>query len=58
MLDTWRVKKTGEIVYPMGATNNAGYTLVLFPFKSPSRKGNRGDLRSVRSDNLIQDKDR
>jgi hypothetical protein len=58
MLETWRMKKTGEIVHPIGPADKAGYTYVLFNLGHTSRKGNRGDLRAVKSDNLRQDKDR
>jgi len=58
MLDTWRMKKTNEIVHPIGPADKAGYTMVLFNLGHRSRKGKLGDLRVVKSDNLRQDKDR
>lgn len=57
MLDVWRVKKTKQIVYPLGAAERNGYTLCLFPFKHVSRNGKRGDVRAVKSDNLVKDRE-
>ena len=56
MLDVWRVKKTREIVYPMGKQDN-NYTLCLFRHKTQTRAGNYGNVRAVRTDNLIKDRE-
>lgn len=56
MLDVWRVKKTREIVYPMGKHDN-NYTLCLFRHKTKTNAGNYGDLRAVRNDNLVKDRE-
>jgi hypothetical protein len=56
MLDVWRVKKTKEIVYPMGKQDN-NYTLCLFRHANKTLKGNYGDVRAVRTDNLMKDRE-
>jgi len=56
MLDVWRVKKTREIVYPMGKQDN-NYTLCLFRHKNQTKSGNYGNVRAVRTDNLIKDRE-
>lgn len=56
MLDIWRIKKTNEIVYPMGKQDN-NYTLCLFKHETKTRRGNHGDIRAVRNDNLIKDRE-
>lgn len=56
MLDIVRVKKTGQIVYPIGS-QDANYTLCLFPFKRPSHKGNWGVVQPVKNDNLKKDRE-
>lgn len=55
-MDVTRIKKTKQIVYPLGAKDTQ-YTWVLFPLGHTSKKGNRADLRIVRNDNLIKDKE-
>ena len=57
MLDVWRIKKTKEIVHPIGAAPKNGYILCLFPFKERSRRGKYGDLRSVKNENLVKDRE-
>ena len=56
MLDVWRVKKTREIVYPMGK-QDSNYTLCLFRHKNQTKAGNYGNVRAVRTDNLIKDRE-
>ena len=56
MLDVWRIKKTKEIVYPMGKQDN-NYTLCLFRHANKTLKGNYGNVRAVRNDNLIKDRE-
>lgn len=55
MLKVWRIKKTKQIVYPIGESPNKEYTLCLFPFGRESRRGHRGAVQSVRKDNLYED---
>jgi len=58
MLDVWRVKKTNQIVYPMGSVKDSnGYTLCLFPFTSKTNNGYRGVVQSVKNDNLKKDRE-
>ena len=56
MLDVVRMKKTGQIVYPLGSAG-ANHTLVLLPFKTKSVQGNHGTVMSVRNDNLKKDRE-
>jgi hypothetical protein len=56
MLDVWRVKKTGEIVYPLGK-HDSNYTLCLFKNKNQTKAGNYGNVRAVRTNNLIKDRE-
>lgn len=56
MLDVWRIKKTKEIVYPVGKQDN-NYTLCLFRHKVKSKSGNYGNIRPVRNDNLVKDRE-
>jgi hypothetical protein len=56
MLEVTRVKKTRQIVYPMGKADS-NHTLCLFPFKKKTKKGNWGVTQSVRNDNLITDRE-
>ena len=56
MLDVYRIKKTREIVYPLGKADN-NHTLVLFRNKTKSNKGNWGNIRSVRDENIIKDRE-
>lgn len=57
MLDVWRIKKTREIVYPMGKADGNNHTLVLFQHKRQTKAGNYGNIRTVRNDNLIKDRE-
>ena len=56
MLDVWRVKKTKEIVYPMGK-QDSNWTLCLFRYPKQSLKGDYGNIRPVRNDNLMKDRE-
>ena len=56
MNDVTRIKKTKQIVYPISAKDNQ-YTWVLFPLGFLTKKGNMADVRIVRNDNLIRDKE-
>lgn len=56
MLDVWRIKKTREIVQPMGKHDN-NYTLVLFQHKTRTNAGKYGHIGIVRNDNLIKDRE-
>jgi hypothetical protein len=56
MLDVWRVKKTKQIVYPIG-TIDGKHTLCLFPFKTVSKNGKNGVVQPVRNDNLVKDRE-
>jgi len=56
MLDVYRIKKTREIVYPLGKADKQ-HTLVLFRNKQKSNKGNWGDIRKVRDENIIKDRE-
>ena len=49
-----RIKKTGEIVYPVGQADSM-HTNCLFPFARISKKGKRGDIRPVKNDHLTRD---
>lgn len=55
MIDVTRIKKTKEIVWPMGKADS-NHTLCLFKLKNP-KNGKRGVIQSVRNDNLIKDKE-
>lgn len=57
MLDTYRVKKTKQIVYPMSQGGKGSHTLCLFPFDFTSKKGARGVIQPVRNENLIKDRE-
>jgi hypothetical protein len=50
-----RLKKTNEVVHVLGDGGN-GYTIVVRPRTALSRKGNWGDVMTVRNDNLLIDK--
>ena len=56
MLDVYRVKKTKEIVFPMGKTDE-NHTLCLFKLPRISKAGNYGVLQPVRNDNLVKDRE-
>lgn len=56
MLSVTRIKKTKQIVFPVGKAD-ANHTLVLFPYNRTSKKGHRGCVQSVRNDNLVSDKE-
>jgi hypothetical protein len=56
MLEVTRVKKTRQIVYPMGKAG-FNHTLCLFPFKKKTKKGMWGVTQSVRNDNLVTDRE-
>ena len=56
MLSVTRIKKTKQIVYPVGKAD-ANHTLCLFPLKKMTKKGHRGAVQSVRNDNLVSDKE-
>lgn len=56
MLEVTRLKKTRQIVYPLGKVSS-NYTLCLFPFKERSKAGNLGVSQIVLNANLIQDRD-
>ncbi len=47
----YRIKKTGQIVHKLFDIDSM-HSLMLFPFKERSRKGNMGVSQSVRNDNL------
>jgi hypothetical protein len=57
MLDVWRMKKTKQIVHPVGAGPKGGYTYVLFPYNKKTKKGNRAALRIVKDENLLRDRE-
>lgn len=57
MLEVTRIKKTRQIVYPVGTSDRSGYTEVLFPFGFISNKGNRGIVQSVKNSNLVKDRE-
>ena len=56
MLDVHRIKKTREIVYPLGKADN-NHTLVLFRNETKSKKGNWGSIRKVRDENIVKDRE-
>lgn len=56
MLDVHRIKKTKQIVYPMGKHDN-NYTLCLFPFAKPTSKGKLGAVQIVRNENIVKDRE-
>ena len=56
MMEITRLKKTRQIVYPMGAAGS-NHTLVLFPFSRNAKSGQRGHIQPVRNDNLITDRE-
>jgi hypothetical protein len=56
MLDVHRIKKTKQIVYPLGKADN-NHTLVLFPLGFKSNAGNYGDIRKVRDENIVKDRE-
>ena len=56
MIDITRVKKTRQIVWPMGKAGN-NHTLCLFPFGRTAKNSQRGHIQPVRNDNLIKDKE-
>lgn len=53
--DTYRIKKTKKIVYPMQTGHT--HTLCLFPFGFTSKNGFRGVIQPVKNENLIRDKE-
>jgi len=57
MLDVWRIKKTKQIVYPVGAAVKGGYTDVILPFDGVTRAGNRATILTVKNDNLMKDRE-
>ena len=56
MLEVHRIKKTKEIVFPIGKADN-NHTLCLFRFKEKSRAGKYGVIQSVRDDNIVKDRE-
>ncbi len=56
MLDVHRIKKTKQIVYPMGKHDN-NYTLCLIPFTKPTSRGKLGAVQVVRNDNIVKDRE-
>lgn len=56
MLDVCRIKKTKQIVYPIGL-NGPNYTLCLFPFSHVSKKNKRGVIQAVRNSNIVRDRE-
>lgn len=48
-----RVKKTNQVVYEIGPKDSLR-TLCLFPFQTPSKKGDRGVIQAVNNSNLIR----
>lgn len=50
-----RIKKTGEIVRPIGSADSM-HTYCLF--STPNARNRNGVVQTVRNDNLIEDKDR
>jgi hypothetical protein len=54
MLDVHRIKKSKQIVYPLGKYDN-NYTLCLIPLKQKTRRNLRGHVQIVRNDNIIKD---
>jgi len=57
MLETFRVKKTKQIVYPIGPVGKGGHTLCLFPLGFTTRAGNRSVIQPVRNENLVKDRE-
>lgn len=56
MLDVHRIKKTGQIIYPLGKHDN-NYTLCLFPFKRETVNGKRAAIQIVRNENIVKDRE-
>lgn len=56
MLEVTRIKKTGAIVYPVGKQDSM-HTLVLFPYKRKSNRGDLGVVQAVRNENLKKDRE-
>ena len=56
MLEVTRIKKTGQIVHPIGP-QGSGYTLCLFPRDSKTRAGNMGVVQTVKNENLTKDRE-
>ena len=56
-VDVCRLKKSNKIVYPLGKNGN-NHTNVLFPFGRKSKNGMRGEIMSVRNDNLIYERNK
>jgi len=56
MLDVHRIKKTKEIVYPVGKADN-NHTLVLFRHKNQTKAGNWGHIQTVRDENIVKDRE-
>ena len=51
-----RIKKTKQIVYKVGPADSM-HTWCLFPLETPTKKGNRAVLQSVKNDNLVTDRE-
>lgn len=49
-----RIKKTGEIVYPVGQADSM-HTYCLFKHPRRTKKGNLADIRPVKNDHLTRD---
>jgi len=56
MLEVHRIKKTKEIVFPIGKADN-NHTLCLFKLKKKSHKGNYGVIKSIRDENIVKDRE-
>jgi hypothetical protein len=56
MLDIHRIKKSKQIVYPLGKHDN-NYTLCLIPLPEKTRRGRRGHVQIIRNDNIIKDRE-
>ena len=50
----FRLRNSGEIVYMMKTVGK--YAEVLLPFERETRKGNRGHIMTVKTENLIEEK--
>ena len=64
MISVTRIKKTGQIVHPIGPAGS-NHTLCLFPFTQTTtytngfkmRPAKRGAVQAVRNDNLKRDRE-
>ena len=50
----FRLRNSGQVVYML--TSSGRYAEVLLPFDKETRRGNRGHIMTVKTENLIEEK--